>query len=105
MRAVGWIMLAAVAVQFQVQSARAQPVLAPPVPPPDLNNYCLYHSRFYSPGSEICPIKGAPPQICQGPSTRYPDYKTVDANKPTPEYPRGVWARSPAGGTCGEVFR
>jgi hypothetical protein len=103
MRAAGWIMLVIGTIGLG-HSAQAQ-VVAPPVPPADLNNYCLYHNRFYSPGSEICPIKGGPPQICQGPSTRYPDYKTVDANKPTPEYPRGVWARSPMGGTCGEVFR
>jgi len=39
--------------------------MAPPIPPADMLNYCVYGSLVYSVGSQICLVRGGPPLYCE----------------------------------------
>src|SRR5215467_6971381 len=41
---------------------------APPIPPSDMVNYCVYGGLVYSVGSQICIMKGSPPLYCDLPA-------------------------------------
>ena len=38
--------------------------MAPPIPPAEMLNYCVYGGLIYSVGSQICLVRGGPPLYC-----------------------------------------
>jgi hypothetical protein len=59
---------------------------APPIPPTDIINYCVYGGLIYSVGSQICVMKGSPPLYCDQPAG-----PAQPAGAPRP---RAVWTTS-----------